>query len=1349
MRSASSRRRSTRPADLHRQWLELVETEGPFLAAPALVGTWPQGMPPLTPSRRDALRDARETFEAAWDAWRRAVSTDGAVATAEYAPARDLWVAEVLSDIAGWGDGFAMVEEGGDLASSLEVVSPGGVTTARPTATLSVGGRVGALVLVVDPIPDGTLSAIRDDRWASSALDRMQLMLRRPKSPCSVGIVTDGRWWAIVSAPIGASSAWGQFDSQTWGEEAKARDAFFELVSQRRLVTGREEDRLPALFADSVTASEEVTDALGRQVRRAVELLVSSFSEAAADVRASGGDDPLPADGQEVYEAAVVAMMRTVFLLFAQERGLLPQGRLFEESYGMVGVLDSLERRSEDEGAESLDGTYLAWHRLLAASNAVYSGVSYEDMRMPAYGGSVFDPERHPFLTKVGQDGELLVPVSDRVMLEVLRSVQYARVSGDARRVSFRELDVEQIGYIYEGLLGYSCSNASEVVLGLMGKEGSEPEVPLSVLEVLRAGTNDNSALAAAIVKWVKDNRPASEAPTKGRLERLLASAPALDADRLLRAVTKDEGLRERLLPWTGIIRPDLRGRPTVFLPGGRYVTETSSRKNAGAHYTPRSLAEEVVRYALEPLVFSPGPHQTSNRKRWRRKSSDEILELRVADIACGSGAFLVAAARFLASELAEAWYEERAIPAVTEEYRLQAMREVVARCLYGVDINEMAVEMCKLSLWLVSLDRRRPFSFVDNKVFVGNSLIGLTSLEQLAARRIDGKVAQTARLWTDAGDGRIAYASFEVEGVIDRAITIRRNLAQPIDEGDPMRNAATKRAQMGRLRTELSSVREVADAVVASALLEGAKPGRKLEGRYSELEDAIVLAYQKNGVGDPSVLRTIIREGLTPTVETDYERWECLHWPLDMPEVIVDHGGFDAIIGNPPFLGGQKLKSAMGTNVRDWYVNAIAEGTTGSADLCAYFFLQAYALINQTGSLGLLATNTIAQGTTREVGLDRMMDNGFTITRSIRSRPWPVKTANLEYAAVWGTKGIVLPEVKRVCDGVPVNSISSLLEPKGRVAGNPVPLTENMGTAFQGCIVLGNGFVIDREKADEWITADRRNAEVLFPFINGKDLNSRPDCSGSRWIIDFNNRSETEASSFVLPFEHVVEYVKPERLAKDDPAVRNAPWWLYLRARGEMREAISELDEVLALTLVSKTVMPVRVPRKQVFSHAVGIFATDSYAFQAVVSSSIHQLWAIRQGSGMRGDPRYTPTDVFETFPRPLETEALGRLGKELDEDRREVMLRRELGLTDLYNLVNNPDYSTGFDADVDRIRDIHRQIDEAVMAAYDWDDVELDHGFYTYRGMTRWSICDGAREEILDRLLEENHRRAGVLNG
>ncbi|WP_329050010.1 hypothetical protein OG738_44150 [Amycolatopsis sp. NBC_01488] len=190
------------------------------------------------------------------------------------------------------------------------------------------------------------------------------------------------------------------------------------------------------------------------------------------------------------------------------------------------------------------------------------------------------------------------------------------------------------------------------------------------------------------------------------------------------------------------------------------------------------------------------------------------------------------------------------------------------------------------------------------------------------------------------------------------------------------------------------------------------------------------------------------------------------------------------------------------------------------------------------------------------------------------------------------------------------------------------------------------------------------------------------------------------------------------------------------------MRKAIADLSEVLVIALVSKTVMPVRVRTGQVFSHALGVFAFDSYGVQAVLSSNLHQIWAITYGSGMRNDPRYTPSDVFETFPRPAMAGRLDAAGRILDERRRAIMMRRDLGLTKLYNLVNDP--TVRQDKEVDRLREIHIEIDEATMAAYDWDDVPLGHGFHTHRQVQRWTVCPAARVEVLDRLLLENHRRA-----
>jgi len=392
-------------------------------------------------------------------------------------------------------------------------------------------------------------------------------------------------------------------------------------------------------------------------------------------------------------------------------------------------------------------------------------------------------------------------------------------------------------------------------------------------------------------------------------------------------------------------------------------------------------------------------------------------------------------------------------------------------------------------------------------------------------------------------------------------------------------------------------------------------------------------------------------------------------------------------------------------------------------------------------GTLGLIATNTVAQGDSREVGLDAMVAAGFTITRAIQSRSWPAASANLEYAAVWGTLDEIPADVPRIADDIEVRLISTLLEPSGRAEGNPLRLAENSGIGFQGCIVLGMGFVVERGEAEEWIAADARNADVLFPYLNGEDLNSNPDARASRWAIDFNDRTERDARSYAIPFQRLVERVKDERM-KNNRKVYRDYWWQHAEKRPAMRRAITPLSEVLVIALVSKTVMPMRVPTGQVFSHALGVFASDSYSVQAVLSSNLHQLWAITYGSTLETRVRYTPSDVFETFPLPPASDRLDSAGRSLDAERRRIMLRRDLGLTKLYNLVNDP--AIDGDEDVDRLREIHVEIDCAATAAYGWDDIPLSHGFHSFRQMQRWSIDPSTRVEILDRLLIENHSRS-----
>jgi type I restriction-modification system DNA methylase subunit len=1315
-------------AELHRAWLELVETDGPFLAIPPLKRVWPQGIPALGPDRLDALQQAKPAFDHAWEALD--IEPEDQTRQAKYADARDVWVQAVLRDVVGWRELLAW---GPESAPGVTGYSPDRRLAIVPDGALRGPAGIGALVSVVDKTD--SLHATGTDGWAATAIDRMEAMLRA--SGATIGIVTDGRWWALVCARPDAMVASGIVDAQTWVEEPLTRNAFLTVIARQYIIGGDPNERLSKLFEESVAAAEEITEALGAQVRRAVELLIQAFDEVSTDHRRRGLPDPLPADSHETYSAAVTVMMRVVFLLFAEERGLLPQSELFLQGYGISGELDTFEHRNIRDGEESLDSTYLIWHRLLATSQALYSGASFENMRMPAYGGSLFDPERHPFLTASNENSTLALPVSDRVMLHVLRSVQVAQLKGgDARRISFRDIDVEQIGYIYEGLLGYTCNRVDEVHVGLVGIAGSEPEISLTLLERLAEQHVTPTALAKAVIAWLNEHQPGAVAPSVNALAKLLTSAPGEDADRHLRALTADKELRDRLRHWATVTRPDLRGRPTVVQAGGLLVTETPSRKNAGAHYTPRDLAERVALHALEPLCYSPGPHETSHREEWQIRQGYEILNLKVADIAAGSGAFLVAAARYLADKLVEAWNQHGAAQTVHRDLKQHAIREVVARCLYGADINPMAVEMCKLSLWLVSLDRDLPFSFVDDKILHGNTLLGLTNLRQLEQLHIDAPKFRQAPL----------TGIVDLKSVIDSAVAIRRELASEVKENDPQRSASAKSRLLDQLHTSTALLSKAADGVIAAGLHLGGARTRALEESYENLAEAVRAAFPKGTTpGDPSMLDEIIGRGLKPTVITDYERWKPLHWVLEVPDVIVDHGGFDAIIGNPPFLGGKKLTGTMGTNIRDWFINQIAGGARGSADLVAYFLLRAVTLLRSTGALGVIATNTVAQGDTRQVGLDRVIECGFTITRSVQSAPWPSASANLEYAAVWGSLGPVADEAQRVADGVLVPRISTILEADGQVAGHPAPLTENKDIAYIGCYVLGMGFVLEADEVQALIADDERNRDVLYPYLNGEDLNSRPDCSPSRWVIDFNDRGLEASRTYGKAFLRVEMLVKPEREKVNRKALRDR-WWQYADKRPNLRRAITGLSEVLVIALVSKSVMPVRVSTGQIFSHKLAVFATSSFADQAVLSSTAHQMWAIKYGSTMRADVNYSPSDVFMSFPRPQSTQQLDDAGARLDRERREIMLRRQLGITKLYNLVNDPALEDGSDLDIAQLRQLHVQLDEAVMAAYGWADIEMDHGFYPYRQMTRWTVSPAARVEILDRLLAENLRRAAA---
>lgn len=1325
-------------------WLNLVEPDGAFLTTTELLGAFPHGFDPMPVAHRTELRS-------------RAADLDGDPADAA---ALRSWLLEEVLD---WE---------GQLASGQRIPPTATVRVAEqgvhltPTAVLldvdhPNRARLGLFVWPPGTPLDRRADPAAGDGWPATPVQRAETWCRESGVP--LALVTDDDQWAMVWAPRGAPAASCRWGIADLADERILQSGLTSLLGAQRFFAVDADRTIERLFEKAADSEAEITRGLGMSVRRSVELLVAAISR---DDVASGGQVLVGVAPTEVYEASVTVLMRLLFLLFAEERRLLPaEDPLWAESYSVLTLRDDLRNAATRDGDDALERRATAWHRLLATFRAVHGGANHDRLSLPAYGGSLFDPARFPFLegrrepdhvvaggVDLGPAGDAPVgpgrpvAIDDRTVLAVLDALLNVKVrSGRAtvtQRVSYKALDVEQIGHCYEGLLDHGSAPVEALSVGLVGPDGAEPELTVDELEhYLAAG-------ADALCEWLSDKARCNRTPSA--LARDLARQPeGIVLARLRVACGHDDAAVERVLPFWGLIRADLRGLPIVLLPGSQYVTQTSTRRNMGAQYTTRVLAEEVVRYALEPLVYEPGPQNEPDPERWKLRTPGEILDLRVCDPAVGSGAILTAAGRYLAEKLVDAVGEHgpgegrfaerlaNLAAASAEDQEVMARREVVDHCLYGVDKNPVAAEMAKLSLWLTTMARERPFTFLDHAIQVGDSLLGITDLEQLR--------------WLHLEPGeRRGRATFETLS-LDLRIKEARALARRLQEVSvvTVRDATDKQRLHDELRARLADLSVVADTVVGAALSTAGRRGMAMEDRLDgQLERIRVALDDERPAIEREAALEVLRGVATGWLRTDLPDdppmpWDrqCMHWPLAFPEVFLDERrtGFDAMVANPPFLGGKRISGAMGSSYREHLVRTIAEGVTGNADLVAYFLLR---MCGTARSVGTLATNTLSQGDTREVALDRLIDAAWTIHRAIKSEPWP-NEASLEIAKVWmwdGTWG----GVTHLNGAVARSGITPALERARRVTGNPERLAANKDKSFIGSFVNGIGFVLSVEQARALLDAEPRNRDVIAPYLNGADLNDDPQQRPSRWVINFFDWPMDQAMRYPACFEIVERLVKPERSKVNRKAHRER-WWIYGDKRPALYAAIAGMDRVLAIALTSKLVLPAFEPTDQVFSHATGVFAYDDDGHFGVLTSAFHWWWAVTYASTMRTDLRYTPSDVFETFPQPEPQsgprwDSIAEAGKALNELRADLMIRTNLGLTKTYNRVHNPDEH---DPDIAHLRELHVILDQAVRDAYGWSDLPLDHHHWaTPQGM-RFTVSPAAKEELLDHLLELNHQR------
>lgn len=1312
-------------SDLHHDWLSLIEISGPFLAVPVLKDAFPQGLEELNASKRKRLRQAYEE-------WREALELEDA----QFAELHTAWIDEVLSrglelDEDSKGD---VLKRAGWCVANLQANLPEhGVTLSPALAVVDEQRANKPLLLIQTYAQDVDLVATcKQNGWAATPADRMVALCR--SLGCRLGLVTNGERWMLVDAPVGAVTTFASWYARIWSQEPITLQAFMHLLGIRRFFVD-ESEQLPALFDRSLKFQDEVTDALGEQVRRAVEVLIQTLDKADQDRNRELLHD---VKEPELYEAALTVMMRLVFLLSAEERGLLLMG---DERYEANYALSTLRMQLRKESEEILERRWDAWSRLLAIFRAVFGGIEHENLRLPALGGSLFDPDRFPFLegrakgSNWRSDAAKPLPIDNRTVLLLLEAIQQFQ----GRALSYRALDVEQIGYVYEGLLERTVKRTDEVTLELDAtKSAKTPWVKLAELDSARLEG------AARLTELLQERSGSSASRVRNDLAK-----PVDDtlADRLLTACQGDTKLRDRVKPYAHLLRTDPWGYPLLYPVGAFIVTTGSDRRETGTHYTPKSLTEAIVAETLTPVAYV-GPAEGTQRDQWALKSPAELLDLKICDPAMGSGAFLVQACRWLSDRLVEAWSLVEAtgktvsadgevldagatkepLPRDGEARTVIARRLVAERCLYGVDLNPLAVELAKLSIWLVTLAKGRPFGFLDHNLRCGDSLLGIHRLDQL-----------TQLSMNPTGGGQLRLFGQNIEQAVREAIKLRQQLREmpirDIHDVEAMAHLDTD----ARLKLKVPEC--IADAFIGEVFASG--------GNGAGLENALASLTIKAGQvidGDQDMFTSMRRrsiDSLWTDLPGDKPVRRPFHWSLEFPEVFArERGGFDAIVGNPPFSGGRWIGRRFGLTYQE-YLKLIRNGVVGSPDFCVYFFLRAFSLLRPDGCFGLLATKSITETGSRVVCLDQIIGMGGIVYRGWSRMVWPGNAA-VVVSIAWVTRNSW--QGQKVLDDRTVSAINGGLEEDFQIK-RPVKLKALKGRFSKGQDIMGRGFELTAEERAEMLVVDPSSEEVIFPLFNGQDLNTMPKLEPYRWVIYFRDWPEAQARRHEAAFHRVHELVKPYRDGLTGQIHQECFWKFWDLRPGLMREFAAKRF-VLAIASDTKYLCVSRVPTSAVYNAQVRVLFHDRFAELTVLQSSLHDVWS-RWLSGTLGAStlRYSTSTVLETWPMPAVdgNEELENLGMRYHLHREALVTDESIGLTQLYNRFHD---RSDNDPRIVMMRELHRAIDFAVGRAYGWGDLDLQHGFHAVSYLpendrVRFTISDRMRLEVLRRLSELNHQR------
>jgi hypothetical protein len=1237
--------------------------------------------------------------------------------------------------ILGWEEKFvAGTPGGGEIPDDLYVSLTEYDTVLKPDwAVRHPGANAAGRQLLVQTVPPGVGPDRRNalSGWEATPHQRFERLLR--ETGVEAGVLLSDRELRLVYAPRGETSGWLCFPLQALKTVAgrPMLGGLKLILGRARLFTDAEARRLPALLRAGREAQAHVSTTLSEQVLGALHELLRGLTAAEPElIRALAAD---PTRQQHLYEGLLTVLLRLVFVLYAEDRDLIPSRsdatarNFYQQGYSVRGLYARLLEDAA-RNPDTMEERRGAWGRLIATFRLVHGGDGTGWIK--GRGGKLFDPDAFPFLEGRADPGEAprVALVSDGSVLRILHSLLTLK----GERLSYRTLDVEQIGSVYETVMGFTAEVAQGPVLAI--KAGKNNRTPVFV---------NLSALVAA--------KPAD------RVKRLKEDADRGGLSKSQEAAVKAAKSADEMAAALEPIADERASPQRRAAPAGTPILQpTDERRRTGSHYTPRSLTAPIVLHALEPAFARLGDDATP----------EQVLDLKVCDPAMGSGAFLVEACRALASRLVKAWARHpgaRPVIPPDEDEELHARRLAAQRCLYGVDKNPLAVDLARLSLWLATLARDHEFTFLDHALKSGDSLVGLTR-------------GQIAALHWDAD--HVGLPLFRAL-VNERFVAALQGRAEIRNAGDDV-TRAVQEIRHRQVEERLNHARWIGDAVVA-AFFSADKPKAREKTRV-----AIEMAAGGEATKMWATLDTV-RDALAAGAHPI----KPFHWELEFPEVFArDNPGFDAMVGNPPFAG----KNTMAAGNRDHYplwLQTLHTGAHGNADLAAHFFRRAFALLRSGGCFGLIATNTIAQGDTRQTGLTALLHGGGTITHATRRLKWPGEAA-VVVSVIHLLKGRTA--APPLLDDRPVGRISAYLV-DGDLDDAPARLAANAGKSFIGSYVLGMGFTFDDAAAakgtasslaemERLITKDPRNAERIFPYIGGEEVNNDPRHAHRRYVIDFGDmplRREDQPRGWsqlsadeqakakrdgVVPHDYpepvaedwpdlidiVRRLVKPQR-DQDGREARRKRWWRFGDRQPGLYSTIIGINNIIIINCGATPHMSfAKVNRHMIYAHSLDVIAINFEKAVSILQSRPHETWTRFFASTLEDRLRYTPSDCFETFPFPADHQSnqeLESAGQAYHDHRAALMVARNEGLTKTYNRFHDP---ADNGPDIVRLRELHDAMDHAVLRAYGWDDLiplavpvhldETNEDDHKYQGRYFWPA--DVRDAVLARLLALNAERA-----